>query len=88
MFRHSYASYMAEKTTAEKVAKVLGDSRETVFKNYFSLTEKDKDDIVEASESIYEDNDWNKIKFIVKGEISEMKNSSFYFRFYVLRWER
>ncbi len=57
MFRHSYASHMAEKTTAEKVAKVLGDSRETVFKNYFSLTEKDKDDIVEASESIYEDND-------------------------------
>lgn len=57
MFRHSYASYMAEKTTAEKVAKVLGDSRETVFNNYFSLTEKDKDDIVEASESIYEDED-------------------------------
>lgn len=55
MFRHSYASHMAEKTTAEKVAKVLGDSRETVFKNYFSLTEKDKDDIAEASDSIYED---------------------------------
>ena len=46
---------MAEKTTAEKVAKVLGDSRETVFKNYFSLTEKDKDDIAEASSEIYGD---------------------------------
>lgn len=55
MFRHSYASLMAEEKDAEKVAKILGDSSKTVFDNYFSLTEKDKDDMAEASDSVYED---------------------------------
>lgn len=54
MFRHSYASLMSEKAPVEKVAKMLGDSRETVYNNYYSLSEKDKDDIVEYTDDIYE----------------------------------
>lgn len=54
MFRHSYASLMAEKAPVEKVAKMLGDSQQTVYNNYYSLTEKDKDDIVDYTDEIYE----------------------------------
>lgn len=45
---------MAEKAPVEKVAKMLGDSHQTVYNNYYSLTEKDKDDIVDYTDEIYE----------------------------------
>ena len=52
MFRHSYASLMAETLPAEVVAKMLGDTIETVIKNYYSLSNVMKKRITEYSDSV------------------------------------
>lgn len=54
MFRHSYASFMSETQAVQKVAKVLGDSIETTYKNYYSLTNSDKEKIVDSISSTYD----------------------------------
>ncbi len=54
MFRHSYASLMAETQPAEVVAKLLGDSMSTVEKNYYSLSRKVKQNVSVSSEGIME----------------------------------
>lgn len=53
MFRHSYASFCAEKLKVEVVAKILGDSPETVYKNYYSLSDNAKKEIANNSLDIY-----------------------------------
>lgn len=45
MFRHSFASLSAEKLSMEVVAELLGDSMKTVKENYYSLSDKVKDDV-------------------------------------------
>ena len=54
MFRHSYASLMAEKLPADKVAKMMGDTIKTVEDNYYSLSEGAKDEICDVSTSVLE----------------------------------
>ena len=52
MFRHSFASLMAEEFEVGVVAKLLGDSITTVQDNYYSLSSKVKGSISESSENI------------------------------------
>lgn len=52
MFRHSFASLMAENFEVGVVAKLLGDSISTVYNNYYSLSNKVKESITESSENI------------------------------------
>ena len=47
MLRHSYASLMAEKIPAEQLARILGDSYNTVFNNYYSLSKNAKMNIAQ-----------------------------------------
>ena len=52
MLRHSYASLQAGNLPAHKVAKMLGDSQQTVEKNYYSLSNDDKEEITKNITSI------------------------------------
>lgn len=54
MFRHSYASLMAEKHSVEEVAKILGDTVATVYANYYSLSKKSKENLVDSVSEIYD----------------------------------
>lgn len=52
MFRHTYASLMAEKLPPEVVAKLLGDTIEVVIKNYYSFSNKVKSNIASHTTDI------------------------------------
>mgnify|MGYP003306679199 CR=1 FL=1 len=52
MFRHSYASLMAETTPVEVVARLLGDSISTTEKNYYSMSKNVKKNVSTSSEDI------------------------------------
>lgn len=52
MFRHSYASLMAETLPVEVVAKLLGDTIETTEKNYYSMSKVVKQNVSVSSENI------------------------------------
>ena len=63
MFRHSYASLMAENLPVEVVAKLLGDTIATTEKNYYSMSRKVKqnvslscEDILKSIENICQNN--------------------------------
>lgn len=58
MFRHSYASFQAEKISFEKVAMMLGDSVKTVMDNYYSVSEKSKEDISNNVSDLWESFDF------------------------------
>lgn len=52
MFRHSYASLMAETTSVEVVARLLGDSVYTTEKNYYSMSKNVKKNVSASSKDI------------------------------------
>ncbi len=52
MFRHSYASLMAESLPVEVVAKLLGDTIATTEKNYYSMSRKVKQNVSLSCENI------------------------------------
>lgn len=52
MFRHSYASLMAEELPVEVVAKLLGDTMSTTEKNYYTMSKKVKQNVSVSSEKI------------------------------------
>lgn len=52
MFRHSYASLMAESLPVEVVARLLGDTISTTEKNYYSMSKKVKNNVSVSSKEI------------------------------------
>lgn len=52
MFRHSYASLMAESLPVEVVARLLGDTISTTEKNYYSMSKKVKKNVSVSSKEI------------------------------------